>query len=208
MGIKERKEREKAERRNLILETASKIMKTEGLHNLSIRKIAAKIEYSPAIIYHYFQDKDAIVNHLMQRGYQKIVQGLASVQTTTEEPSKKLEKLTRKYIEIALATPDEYSTVLLSNSPDVLKHTASLFKGAASKKPALGILCQCLIELYGDKEVDDNLVELTAQWISTATFGLIIRLIMEQELLSAEQRERLIEHHIKCLINVIFMGNA
>ena len=61
MGISERREREKQELREKILEKAKEILIKEGQDNLSIRNIATAIEYSPATIYLYFQDKDEIV---------------------------------------------------------------------------------------------------------------------------------------------------
>ena len=56
MGISERREREKQELREKILEKAREILIKEGQDNLSIRNIATAIEYSPATIYLYFQD--------------------------------------------------------------------------------------------------------------------------------------------------------
>jgi len=207
MGIKERKKREQDQRRELILSAANEIMREEGMDNLSIRKIANRIEYSPAIIYHYFRDKDDIINHLMKKGYQKILDALSSVQAPVDEPVQKLEKLMRNYIDTALQMPDEYKTVQLNSSPAVLEHTASLFKGAAGKKPALGILFQCLKEIYREKSIDDSLIELTAQVIAAATFGLIVRLIIEKNLISEEQKNNLIEHHIKCVIDGMILRN-
>ena len=64
MGTNERKEKEREIRRELILNTAQEIISSEGIDNVSIRKIANKIEYSPAIIYYYFKDKDEIINCL------------------------------------------------------------------------------------------------------------------------------------------------
>lgn len=207
MGIKERKKREQDQRRELILSAANEIMREEGMENLSIRKIANRIEYSPAIIYHYFRDKDDIINHLMKKGYQKILDALSSVQAPADEPKQKLEKLMRNYIDTALQMPDEYKTVQLNSSPAVLEHTASLFKGAAGKKPALRILFQCLKDIYREKSIDDSLIELTAQVIAAATFGLIIRLIIEKDLISEEQKNNLIEHHIKCVIDGMILRN-
>jgi AcrR family transcriptional regulator len=60
MGILERKEREKQEMRDLILNVATEMFIEEGYDKTSIRKIADKIEYSPATIYLYFKDKDEI----------------------------------------------------------------------------------------------------------------------------------------------------
>jgi len=200
LGVKERKKRERDQRRELILNAANEIMQKEGIDNISIRKIANKIEYSPAIIYHYFQDKDDIINHLMKTGYQKIVSGLSSVLADGDTPEELLKKLTRTYIEVALQMPDEYKSVQLSNSPGILEYTSSLFAGASEKKPALKILFQCLKEIYKGKNADDKVLELTAQVIATSTFGLITRLILEKDLISEEQKEKLINHYIKCIV--------
>lgn len=205
MGIKERKERDKDHRRELILNAAGEIIATEGIENLSIRKIAIKIEYSPAIIYHYFKNKDEIVNHFMNKGYQRILSALGTVKALSDEPKQKLREMSRNYIDVALQMPDEYMSVMLNSSPKILEHTSSLFKGASSKKPALSILFQCLKDIYGEKK-DDKHIELTAQIISTSFFGLIIKLIIEKDFISEEQKENLIEHHINLINDWVING--
>lgn len=210
MGPRERKERERKEKQELILNTAAEIMKEEGIDNISIRKIANRIEYSPAIIYHYFKDKDEIINHLMKRGYQKILDGLSSALDSEEEPEERLKKLTQKYIEVSLQMSDEYRNVQLNNSPGVIEHTASLFEGASIKKPALKILFQCLREIYknNDININDSDIEITSQVIAASTFGLIIRLIMEKDIISEEQRIKLIEHFINVTVNGMVLGKS
>ena len=163
-----------------------------------MRKIATRIEYSPSIIYHYFKDKDDIINHIVKKTYQKIIGSLASTQINAVEPAQKLKEMTRNYIDIALEMSDEYITIMLSRSPAILEHTSVLFNGASQKRPALGILCKCLKELH--PIADDNLLELTAQVMWSATFGLIIRLTTEKTI-DAEQKEKLIEHHLDLIIN-------
>lgn len=198
MGIKERKERERDHRCELILNAAGEIIATEGLDSLSIRKIANKIEYSPSIIYHYFRDKEDIINNLMKKSYQKIVGAIAQAGASGDEPAQKMRDMLRNYIRLALQMPDEYRTIMLGSSPGLLEHTSVLFKGAALKRPALGMLCQCLKEIY--KDTDQYLIELTAQILWAATFGLIIRLLIEKGI-SEEQRANLIEHHVNLVID-------
>lgn len=199
MGVKERKARERDERRELILSVANEIVKKEGINNLSIRKIAHKIEYSPAIIYHYFRDKDDILEQLLTKGYQKIVNTLASVHKEATTPEQRLREFTRNYINLALQNPDEYKNYLLNDSPKILEHTSVLFKGASGQRQAVVMLCQALKEVCPYEGADDDRIELTAQVIWAATFGLIIRLIIEKDL-PDEQRQKLIEHHINILI--------
>lgn len=194
MSIKERKEREKEEMRALILNTAKDIIKTEGIDKLSIRKIAGMIDYSPAIIYHYYKDKDEIINNAMKEGYKKIVDGLSEVQLSNLKPEERLEAVIRTYIKMALENPEEYKNVQLSDSTKALGYTVSLFKGASEQKPALNILCSCIKD--ANKELDNSTAELMAQIIYTSSFGLIIRLIIENDI-DEEQRNNLIEQYIK-----------
>ena len=207
MGTKERKEREREEMRELILNAANDIIAAEGFVGLSIRKIANNIEYSPAIIYHYFKDKDDIVNYLMKNGYKKIIDAISSTPSSQNDPVQKLKDMTRNYINTALSMPDEFMAAQLNTTPGLLEFTSSMFAGASFKKPALAILCQCLKEIYEDKDTDDSLVELTAQVIVASTFGLIIRLILEKDIISEERKEKLINHYIRLTVEGLVWGS-
>src|SRR3954467_14244690 len=69
MGIKERHERDREAVRLLILDAARELFVREGYDNVSIRKIAERIEYSPAAIYGYFPSKDDIFFSLAEEGF-------------------------------------------------------------------------------------------------------------------------------------------
>src|SRR6202008_4854150 len=69
MGIKERHERDREAVRRSILDAARDLFVTEGFENVSIRKIAELIEYSPAAIYSYFPSKDDIFFALAEEGF-------------------------------------------------------------------------------------------------------------------------------------------
>ena len=69
MGIKERQERDREAVRRSILDAARDLFVSEGYRNVSIRKIAEKIEYSPAAIYSYFASKDDIFLALAEEGF-------------------------------------------------------------------------------------------------------------------------------------------
>ena len=68
MGIKERQERDREAVRRAILDAARELFVAEGFQNVSIRKIAERIEYSPAAIYGYFPSKDDIFFALAEEG--------------------------------------------------------------------------------------------------------------------------------------------
>ena len=69
MGVKERQEREREAVSRSILDAARDLFVAEGYHNVSIRKIAERIEYSPAAIYSYFPSKDDIFFALAEEGF-------------------------------------------------------------------------------------------------------------------------------------------
>ena len=69
MGVKERQEREREAVARAILDAARDLFVAEGYHNVSIRKIAERIEYSPGSIYSYFPSKDDIFFALAEEGF-------------------------------------------------------------------------------------------------------------------------------------------
>ncbi|HHZ01233.1 MAG TPA: TetR/AcrR family transcriptional regulator [Tissierellia bacterium] len=192
-----RREKEIEAMRKLIISTASEIIAEEGLDNLSIRKIAKKIEYSPSVIYNYFKDKEEIVNTIMRSGYMKIVSAVSASDLENLPPTEKLAEMTRNYIEEALKMPDEFLSVQVNQTPQVLKYTSYLFKGAAKEKPALSALFNCLKEIH--KDADYEQTELKAQIIAASTMGLIIKLIVEKDI-EEDQRQKLIDCFIKEII--------
>src|SRR5262245_49141578 len=69
MGIKERQERDREAVRRAILDAARDLFVAEGYQNVSIRKVAERIEYSPAAIYGYFASKDDLFCALAEAGF-------------------------------------------------------------------------------------------------------------------------------------------
>jgi len=78
MGIKERQGREREAIRRAILDAARDLFVRDGYQNVSIRKIAERIEYSPAAIYGYFPSKDDIFYALAEEGFRLLYGDRAS----------------------------------------------------------------------------------------------------------------------------------
>jgi AcrR family transcriptional regulator len=79
MGIRERQDRERLAVRQSILVAARDLFVTEGYRHVSIRKIAERIEYSPAAIYSYFASKDDIFFALAEEGFRRLDAKVRSV---------------------------------------------------------------------------------------------------------------------------------
>lgn len=72
MGTKERQDRERQAVTASILDAARELFLVEGYANVSIRKIAERIEYSPAAIYSYYASKDDIFLALANEGFHRL----------------------------------------------------------------------------------------------------------------------------------------
>jgi AcrR family transcriptional regulator len=73
LGVKERQEREREAVTKSILDAARELFVSEGYPSVSIRKIAEKIEYSPAAIYGYFPSKADIFFALAEEGFRMLL---------------------------------------------------------------------------------------------------------------------------------------
>lgn len=204
MSKEQRQAQEREAMRNLILAAAGELAAENGIEKLSIRKIAERMDYSAGVIYHYFQGKEDIVEQLLQRGYKELVGGLsAGSQTIPAElpPASRLRQSLTQFIRMTTAEGSTYRNVMLNDSPAVLNHTAVLHKGASKEREAIGMLCSTLRHFEGMSTRPEIEIELTAQVIWSAAFGLIMRLGVEKNL-PEEQKEALIVKHVEVMLRI------
>src|SRR3984957_7867926 len=97
MGITDRKLRQKEEVRSMILDSAWKMVVTEGWPSFSIRKITDAIEYSVPVIYSHFENKDAILLEFNRKGFQLLAEVLAKAKAGKTEPAEQLRARGRAY---------------------------------------------------------------------------------------------------------------
>jgi AcrR family transcriptional regulator len=116
MGIVERKEKKKLEIKKMILDASMKLFVDEGFDNVTIRRIADLIEYSPTTVYLYFKDKNEILYNLHELGFQKL--GVMN-QNLVEigNPITRLHKMGENYIEFGLANPEFYDVMFIQRAP-------------------------------------------------------------------------------------------
>ena len=92
LSREERQQHARATTRRAILDAALSLFVSDGYAQVSIRNIAAKVEYSPGAIYSYFTSKDEIFFALAEEGFRLL--GLrrsfdmrrAMTRSTTFEP--------------------------------------------------------------------------------------------------------------------------
>ena len=114
MGITERRERQKAELRDLILAAAARIIADEGFDALTMRKIADAIEYSPATLYLHFASRDEIALELVRNGFAKLVEHMAPA-AAEPDPFKRVRLIGRAYLDFAQSAPETYRLIFMED---------------------------------------------------------------------------------------------
>ncbi|RMG31880.1 MAG: TetR/AcrR family transcriptional regulator [Bacteroidetes bacterium] len=108
MGIQERRQREISAQIASILQAARNLARRDGWPKVSIRKIAAAIEYTPPVIYEHFASRDAILVELEKRGFELLKGKLERAAEAEPAPEKQLMSLSLAYWRFALNDSDLY----------------------------------------------------------------------------------------------------
>jgi AcrR family transcriptional regulator len=116
MGVKERREREKSETRDKILDAARELFVTEGFEGVSMRKVAEKIEYSPTAIYVHFADKQELFRELCHQDYARLAEVFQSSAMSTD-PVERLKQIGAIYIDFGTRYPNHYRFMFMTPHP-------------------------------------------------------------------------------------------
>ncbi len=111
-----RREREKAETRQRILEAARELFTTEGYAQTSMRKIADKIGYTATAIYHHFADRDALLNELCLMDFRALFEALRRMDQLPD-PVSRLRTMGTNYVRFALEHPQQFRFMFLVERP-------------------------------------------------------------------------------------------
>ena len=119
MGVKERHEREREATARGILDAARELFVAQGYQNVSIRKIAEKIEYSPAAIYSYFPSKDDIFLALAEEGFTLLFAAADECACRTDATAPPLDCIRAAFLNIytfSKAHPEYHALMFLDRS--------------------------------------------------------------------------------------------
>jgi AcrR family transcriptional regulator len=116
MGVKERREREKSETRDKILDAARELFATEGYEGVSMRQVAEKIEYSPTAIYVHFADKNELFRELCHQDYARLAEVFQS-SVMSIDPIERLRQTGEIYADFGIRYPNHYKFMFMTPHP-------------------------------------------------------------------------------------------
>ncbi len=115
MGTRERQDRERQAVTASILDAARELFLVEGYANVSIRKIAERIEYSPAAIYSYYASKDDIFLALANEGFHRLDEKVRAAMVTGD-PLDNVRACWWAFYEFAKAEPEYFLLMFVDRS--------------------------------------------------------------------------------------------
>ena len=117
MGVKERQERDREALSRSILDAARELFVTHGYQEVSIRKIAERIEYSPAAIYGYFPSKDDIFFALAEEGFRLLFSyGASPRPANAADPADGMRAMFWRYYEFSKEHPEYFALMFLDRT--------------------------------------------------------------------------------------------
>ncbi len=148
MGIKERQERDREAVRRAILDAARELFVTEGFQHVSIRKIAERIEYSPAAIYSYFPSKDDIFFALAEEGFRLL--GSPTDQPVSEQlkhlrPLQRLHAVFWRVYEFSCEHPQYFALMFMERSVPRISREYERFAFVRTRKQEIAAVIEACI---------------------------------------------------------------
>ena len=199
MGIKERREREQEKLRQKILTAASEMFAKEGFKNVSMRKIAKKIEYSPTTIYLYFKDKADLLNEICEETFAKLIREMEKIENNTGDPLVCLRKAMRTYVDFGLKHPNHYEITFIMPLKDLLGERKTSFEDSTGEK-AFGHMVRQVARSMEAGQLKKGDVATISQVIWALGHGLVSLLIAHEGFPFVE-RDVLIDSSIDMMLD-------
>jgi AcrR family transcriptional regulator len=167
VSIRPGRARQKAQRRQEIIDAARDILAREGYSQLSMRKVAERVEYSPTAIYLHFEDKRDLVFQVCEDTFSRLVHELEPLETEFKDPVARLREALRRYVAFGLRHPQHYVATLVALPAEQLPDDIARYNNPESNRMrALGLLrtsIQACIDARTFRKVDPD-VATRALW--------------------------------------------
>ena len=193
MSVRARQFAQKERVRQSILAAAVGLFVKEGYENVSMRRIARKINYSPMSIYVYFRDKAELLDTICQDTFAKLIAHLTRLEDRPGDPIGNLTAGLRAYVEFGLRHPHHYQLTFMTRPSGDGERRRQVGQEAFNCMRAAVKTC---VE-HGKFRTTD--VELASQVLWTAVHGLT-SLLITHSTFPWVTRERLISEAIQSAV--------
>ena len=175
-----------------ILDAALELFVNDGYAHVSIRNIAAKVEYSPGAIYSYFPSKDDIFLALAEEGF-RLLGATHLAQPATSNPLDDLAATAWQLYEFSKRHPEYFALVFLDRRVPRIGRESERFSFMADIKEVLvARVRRCIAEGLFAPTLNPS-VALRLLWVSVIG---IVALRVSDRLAPAEDADALVREAI------------
>lgn len=111
MGVEERREREREQRKTDILDAARSLLFREGIQSTSVNAIAKASELGIGTIYFYFKNKEEIFAALQEEGLEILYTRVTDKAAAASKPEEKLYAAADAYLEFSRKHTDYFDVI-------------------------------------------------------------------------------------------------
>jgi TetR/AcrR family transcriptional regulator len=119
MGIFERREREKSERREAILDAAQAVFAEKGLQRATVDEIAARAELSKGTIYLYFKSRETLFLGVDLRALTELRERFLAAAESEEVGLERVRAIGRAYFAFSQECPEYFRIMSFVDAMDV-----------------------------------------------------------------------------------------
>lgn len=208
MGIAERKERERQQRREGIVVAAEKVFFSRGFEASTMDDIAEKAELSKGTIYLYFKSKEDL--HMAVA--HKAVSLLKSIMLEKDKPGEnaieKLVKMGRAAVDFSRRFPDHMSSIMFLEGFDMrqISLSASQVREVIYKDSPVGMVIRIVEQGLKEKLIRSDIPPpIIAHTLWMQTLSVIRFVTMRSDLIEVFDLtpEEIYESHFELVLNGI-----
>lgn len=161
----QRRLQNRAEARRSILDATESLLVSDGYEGFSMRRLATRCGYTAPTIYHYFGDKQGLIDALLEERFRGLVARLKRVRLSTD-PVENFRALCLAFARFGLRNPTHYWLLTAPRDTDAAP--------LPSAEEARELLDRPLVRLAEESRLQVNDLEAARQSIWAFLHGLIL----------------------------------
>ncbi len=182
MTVQERRARQKSLLRQEILDAARDILVKDGYANLTMRRVAEKIDYSTTAIYLHFANKNELMVAVCAETFGRLLGEMEEVTRQERDPILAVKKGLRRYVEFGLKYPQHYlATFVLPHSVETGTASHAIADKDAVGMKAFQFLSDAVAECARQGRLRDVDLDATSRALWAGVHGVTSLLIVQPE---------------------------
>ena len=208
MGIAERKEREKQQRREEIIKAAEKVFFAMGLDRATMDDVASEAELSKGTLYLYFKNKERLHVEVARRAIILLNTFTSKAAEMADNAIAKLGQMGLATIQFSKTHPDQMKAIqsLMIRDPESVELTSGEVQSIVYGDSSVGMLMQVVEQGIRDGELRSDIpAPLIAHTLWMQMMSVIQFVHLEQTLIEILDLtpEKVFESHFELVLNGI-----